>query len=201
VASRWRRWTQPLAGYGEIKNGEPQCKDEEEYAVFKHSQSLEPEDVWMMKVCTKVFGIGVVAEGFDVERHDETEMSTARLDLSNAPNDMGEHGSTVIFRDISEDGEHHSGRILKDHIPKTLPYDLALRINKDGNMPQVRFNEDGQWHDFAPEGGTGLKAGPWFPYLFLCDGARLSDQRVTSQASQGLRNEQVPGPFNCACFW
>ena len=34
---------------------------------------------------TKVFGIGVVAEGFDVKRHDETEMSTARLDLSNAP--------------------------------------------------------------------------------------------------------------------
>ena len=160
----------PPAGWasstlGGIENGEPQCKEDEEakrnaeeYASFKHSQSLEPEDVWMMKVCTKVFGIGVVAEGFDVERHVETEMSTARLDLSNAPNDMGEHGSTVIFRDISEDGEQHSGRILKDHIPKTLPYDLALRINKDGNMPQVRFNEDGQWHDFAPEGGTGLKA-------------------------------------------
>ena len=34
-------------------------------------------------------------------------------------------------------------------------------------MPQLRFNEDGQWHDFAPEGGAGLKAGPWFPYLDL----------------------------------
>jgi hypothetical protein len=49
------------------------------------------------------------------------------------------------------------------HIPKTLPFDLALRIGKDGNMPQLRFNEDGEWHDFAPEGGTGLKARPWFP--------------------------------------
>ena len=45
-------------------------------------------------------------------------------------------------------------------------------------MPQLRFNEDGQWHDFAPEGGTGLKAGPWFPYLMLNNGARLSDHRV-----------------------
>ena len=150
----------------------------EEYASFKHSQSLEPEDVWMMKVCTKVFGIGVVAEGFDVERHVETEMSTARLDLSNAPNDMGEHGSTCILSDISEDGKYKSGRIPKDQIPKTLPYDLALRINKDGNMPQLRFNEDGQWHDFAPEGGVGLKAGPWFPFLWLHEAVCLSDHRV-----------------------
>ena len=45
-------------------------------------------------------------------------------------------------------------------------------------MPQLRFNEDGQWHDFAPEGGTGLKAGPWFPYLELYGDGRLSDHRV-----------------------
>jgi hypothetical protein len=68
--------------------------------------------------------------------------------------------------------------LLKDYIPKTLPYDLALRINKDGNMPQLRFNEDGEWHDFVPEGETGLKAGPWFPYLWLFPGDRLSDHRV-----------------------
>ena len=42
---------------GEIKNGEPQCKDEdEEYdddgASFVHSQSLEAEDVWRMKMVT-----------------------------------------------------------------------------------------------------------------------------------------------------
>ena len=45
-------------------------------------------------------------------------------------------------------------------------------------MPQLRFNEDGEWHDFPPEGGTGLKAGPWFPYLMLYPGDRLSDHRV-----------------------
>jgi hypothetical protein len=90
------------------------------------------------------------------------------------------HSGLVFIRsDISKDGEHHIHLdLLKDRIPKTLPYDLALRINKDGNMPQLRFNEDGQWHDFAPEGGNGLKAGPWFPYLELCPDARLSDHRV-----------------------
>jgi hypothetical protein len=64
------------------------------------------------------------------------------VDLSN--------GMTVIYSDISEDGETHGHScLLKDSIPKTLPYDLALRINKDGNMPQLRFNEDGVWQDFV----------------------------------------------------
>ena len=106
----------------------------------------------------------------------------------------------VIGSAISEDGEHHGdGRPrgipdqLQDNIPKTLPYDLALRITKDGNMPQIQFNEDGEWHSFArlctglnedgekqfaPEGGVGLKAGPWFPFLELCGDERLSDHRV-----------------------
>ena len=89
-------------------------------------------------------------------------------------------GTTIIRPDISEDGEQHCHPgLLKDLIPKTRPYDLALRISKDGNMPQLRFNEDGEWHDFVPEGGTGLKAGPWFPYLGSVPAdARLSDLRV-----------------------
>ena len=35
---------------GEIKNGEPQCKEDDEVARFVHSQSLEAEDVWRMKM-------------------------------------------------------------------------------------------------------------------------------------------------------
>ena len=96
-----------------------------------------------------------------------------------------DEGTTFIRSDISEDGEDHVHHdLLQDYIPKTLPYDLALRIIKDGNMPQLRFNEDGEWHDFAPEGGTGLKAGPWFPYLILYPDDCLSDHRV---------NPAVPG--------
>ena len=45
-------------------------------------------------------------------------------------------------------------------------------------MPQLRFNEDEEWHDFAPEGRTGLKARPWFPLLYLTPGDRLSDHCV-----------------------
>jgi hypothetical protein len=116
--------------------------------------------------------VGIVAEEYDVERHNQTVKSTAFLCLYI-------DGMTVIHSDISKDGEQHVHYgLLKDYIPETLPYDLALRINKDGNMPQLRFNEDGEWHDFAPEGATGLKAGPWFPYLMLYPGNRLSDHRV-----------------------
>ena len=61
-------------------------------------------------------------------------------------------GTTFINSDISEDGENHFHYgLLKDRIPETLSFDLALRITKDGNMPQLRFNEDGEWHDFAPK--------------------------------------------------
>ena len=45
-------------------------------------------------------------------------------------------------------------------------------------MPQLRFGEDGEWHDIAPEGGVGLKAGSWFPFLQLYEDDCLSDHRV-----------------------
>jgi hypothetical protein len=51
--------TLPPAGWacsedGEIKNGEPRCKEEESHACFKHSQSLEEGDVWMKVVAYRV---------------------------------------------------------------------------------------------------------------------------------------------------
>ena len=63
-------------------------------------------------------------------------------------------------------------------------------------MPQLRFNEDGEWHDFAPEGWTGLKAGPWFPLLFLFRDDRLSDHRVDrprATKSAGKINKALAG--------
>ena len=114
--------------------------------------------------------VGIAAEGFDVERYYETCKSTAEVALYN--------GTTAIGSDISQDGQrhYHHGH-LKDYIPKTLPYDLALRINKDGNVPQIQFNDDAVWHDFAPDRAA-VKAGPWFPYLALYVDARLSDHCV-----------------------
>jgi hypothetical protein len=190
----------PPAGWacsegGEIKNGDPQCKEGESYACFKHSQSLEAEDVLRMKVLAGGSAlVGIATEGYDAERHEETKKSTALVFLHN--------GTTVIHSDISEDGKQHRHiALLKDYLPKTLPYDLALRIKKDGNMPQLRFNEDGQWHDFAPEGGTGLKAGPWFPYLCLVPGDRLSDHcvnRPKGSKSAGKTGKTAPAASNGA---
>ena len=166
----------PPAGWacsekGETKNGEPQCKDGEDNAPFKHSQSLEAGDVWMMKVVAGRYAIvGIAAEGYDVERHGATAQRTAVVCLVN--------GTTLINSDISKDGENHVHHgLLKDHIPKTLSYDLALCINKDGNVPQIRFNDDAVWHNFAPDRAA-VKAGPWFPFLQLDEGDRLSDHCV-----------------------
>ena len=55
-----------------MKNGELQCKDDEEDALFKHSQSLEAEDVLRMKVVAGGAEVGIAAEGYDVESHKET---------------------------------------------------------------------------------------------------------------------------------
>jgi hypothetical protein len=112
--------------------------------------------------------VGFAGEGLDVERWREMMSCTAGVALSD--------GSTVIETDISLDGQYHNqyGPLL----PKTKPYDLALRCDTDGHVPQIQFNQDGVWHDFAPEGRTGLKAGPWFPFMMLEEGDRLSDHRV-----------------------
>ena len=66
--------------------------------------------------------VGIAGEGYDVERPGETYESTAGVHLKS--------GTTAILPDISEDGEEHRHPgLLKDYIPETLPYDLALRIN------------------------------------------------------------------------
>ena len=45
-------------------------------------------------------------------------------------------------------------------------------------MPQIQFNDDDMWHDFAPNRAA-LKAGPWFPSLRLDSAAvRLTDHSV-----------------------
>ena len=147
----------PPAGWacgelGGIENGEPQCEVDNaclNNAPFVHSQSLEEEDVWRTKVVAGRGAIvGIAGEGYDVERHGETYKSTARVALSS--------GTTAINPDISKDGEqhHHSG-LLKDYIPKTLPYDLALRINKVGNCHSFGSTRTGSGTTLHRKAGLG----------------------------------------------
>jgi hypothetical protein len=155
---------------GEIAEGKPQwCKGG--WTYFKHSRELQAQDVLRMQVVEGGEAIvGFATESYDLEKVSETIMSTAYVWLSD--------GTTVIDSGISQDGQQHVHHgHLKDYIPKTLPYDVALRISKDGNVPQIQFNDDAVWHDFAPDRAA-VKAGPWFPFLQLDGGDRLSDHCV-----------------------
>jgi hypothetical protein len=106
--------------------------------------------------------VGIAGEGYDVERLEKTHTSVAWVSLGD--------GTTIIKSGISEDGgDHRHLNHLRGHLPETKPYDLALRITKDGNRPQVQFNGGSVWHHFGPHMGA-LKAGPWLPYLKLHHG-------------------------------
>ena len=158
-------------GSGEIVNGQTRGP-EGGIASFKHAQELQGGDVWRMRVEGGGAFVGFSTEQYNVEKHGEMNESTACVALYS--------GTTDIGTGISSDGEEHChlGH-LRPHIPETKPYDVAIRISKDGNLPQIQFNDDSVWHDFAPEGGTALKAGPWFPFLWLEeDEILLSDHRV-----------------------
>jgi hypothetical protein len=145
---------------------------------------------------------GFAGEGYEPARHDETCEGTAGVWLGD--------GTAFINAGLSLDGQRHfHSRHLSSHVPKTAPFDVALRCDPDGDVPQVQFNEDGVWHDFAPdhqegEGGgrrrTALKAGPWFPYLHLCEGSNgEQDTKDSTKAStkdstcEGSNGEQDAG--------
>ena len=168
-------------GRGEVSEGKPQSKGGVEAALFMHSRELQAGDVLRTQVEGGGAWVGFAAESYDAEKHWETNKSTAWVSLSD--------GATDINSGISRDGEQHlHPNHLKDYIPKTLPYDLALRINKDGNVPQIQFNDDTVWHDFAPDRAA-VKARPVFPFLRLFDGDRLSDHCVNFQRWQrGVRS-------------
>jgi hypothetical protein len=166
-------------GKGEVVAGEPQVKDgcgKYDCARFKHSQATPTGDVWTMQVDEEGQGasIGFAGAHFDPARYGETYKSTALVNLGS--------GSTCINSDLSldEEGHVHLNHLGPHLFPKTGSFVVSLRTDPDGNVPQVQFIPDGVWHDLAPEGEgrVGLKAGPWFPYLQLDKGARLSDHRV-----------------------
>jgi hypothetical protein len=126
--------------------------------------------VWKAVVVDKGFaGIGFAGMDYDPKSHQETMESTAVVNLYT--------GTTCISSEISLDEEQHlHSNHLQPFIPKISPFPVAIRVDKYSNMPQIQFNE-GVWHDFAPD-GVGLKAMPLFPYLSLCNGARLTNHCV-----------------------
>ena len=127
---------------------------------FKHKKAIVAGDVWSMRVT------GGAWLGFATEEYDVRDRTGATFHYSTFAS-MGEYpGSTIIGRGISEDGNNHSyGERLLPYIPNRHPYDISLRITKDGNIPQIQFNNDDVWHDFAAEGEVGLNAGPWYPFM------------------------------------
>jgi hypothetical protein len=176
---------------GEVVEGRPHC--EAGYAFFKHNQAFRPGDVWRMKVeGGRRAGAGFAGEAYDPTRHYETEDSTACVHLGD--------GSTYIYSGLSLDEEQHDHYdYLGPHVPSSPPFEMALRVDHD--VPQVQFNEDGVWHDFAPgqgEGRTALKAGPWFPYLFLRGGDLVSDHRVGRSKATKSAGMKCKAPAECA---
>ena len=125
---------------GEAVEGRLQLSEGAE-ACFKHNQALRPGDVWRMKVeggegaCP-----GFAGEAYDPARNDATYNSTACVYLID--------GTTCICPGLSLDEEDHfhDGH-LGPHVPSSSPFEVALRVDHDGNVPQVQFNEDGVWHD------------------------------------------------------
>ena len=175
---------------GEIVNGQTRSP-KGVFALLKHAQELQGGDVWRMRVGGGGSAyVGFATEQFNVETCGEMNESTACVALND--------GGAYINAAISKDGEQHYHDFhLRDHIPKTLPYDVALRILKDGNLPQIQFNDDSVWHDFSPEGGAALKTGPWFPYLGLGGGGLLSDHRVDrprATKSAGMKCKPASNP-------
>jgi hypothetical protein len=172
------RWGLDGAGWakdedGEVVEGRPHCEGAD--ACFKHNKGLRPGDVWRMKVEGGCAQAGFAGEAYDPAKHQQTYNSIAYVYLGD--------GQTRIGAGLSLDEEEHdhSGH-LGPHVPSSSPFEMALRVDLDRNVPQVHFNEDGVWHDFAPdrgEGRTALNAGPWFPYLQLwTEGDLVGEHRV-----------------------
>lgn len=180
-------------------------------SIFKHAQPFEPNDIWRMRVVAGGSAqIGCVGDAYDVSEHWGTIKRSSWLNLYSGATVI--YSDSGINKDGESDqlhgGRHHedlalrinkdivsvySGRILhsgqhfsrghniRPHTPQA-PFDLALRCAAVSNMPQIQFNDDGVWHDFAPEGRTALMPGPWFPGLILRPGDCLRDHCLDEPA-------------------
>ena len=81
-----------------------------------------------------------------------------------------------------------------DHIPEDVvqPYDVEIRINEDGNLPQIWFSEEGAWHYFAPnEGRSEGRAMVPLPCSIDtdCTLERLTNHRVKTYSATATEQE------------
>jgi hypothetical protein len=147
----------------------------------------------------KIAAVGFSGAELDIEGHSEAE-STAWVELVS--------GGTHIKPGLALDGEtyHYHAKHLAQHIPKQIPFDLALRCEAGSNVTQAQFNNDGAWHDFAPahwkdkEVPSLNRDGPLFPYLQLGTGDRLSNFSLEPSAKhvKGHGSEGASGAGSSA---
>ena len=119
--------------------------------------------------------VGFARQHYDPKKDDEARSGSFEEAKSKCKLGLLD-STTLIGSDISHDGQDHD--LAPRFVIPEAPFDLALRCDKDGNVPQIQFNDDGVWHDFAPEGRTGLVAGPWFLCLQLNCGDCITNIRV-----------------------
>lgn len=156
-------------GEGAIVDGNPTSNGPTAY--FKHSQKLRAGDVWKMRLERgQNAAVGFASDKYNVENHSDTYKNTALVTMYD--------GATDIDTGISQDSHQHLTfpSHLNYRIPDA-PYDVALRCDKDGNVPQIQFNNECAWHDFAP-GRAALSEGPYFPFLQLSHGDKLSSHSI-----------------------
>jgi hypothetical protein len=159
----------------------------EKYARFKHCHEVNAGDVWSMTVEHGRGVIGFCGEEYNVHKHKETSSTTVWVHLGS--------GTTYTNVDMSLDLKTTSQPdFLQDLIPETSPYTVALRCDRDGNVPQIQFQEDGVWHDFAPERAA-VRAGPWYVFMDLYQGDYMHDHivqkpKTEQQIKTDLRQEE-----------
>jgi hypothetical protein len=64
-----------------------------------------------------------------------------------------------IGSDIRQDGDRLAlrfARLQYVHNTPKAPFDLALRCEAVSNVPQIEFEQDDVWHDFAPKAAPDL---------------------------------------------
>jgi len=165
------RWTRCV--YGRFEYGCPAPSNERQ-ASFKHVTPIPSGAEWKMRVENGVGAwVGFATHKYNVANRATTYESTVRVDLTS--------GLVYIFSDITESGKNYQySRPLVNHLRKHMPYasyNLSLRCEKGTNIPQIQFNNNNMWHNFAP-GECALKAEPLFPYLMLRGTACLSEHQI-----------------------